>query len=101
MKLIPRGDRVVVLLDPVQEEKHGSIWVPDKHDVPSRFGKVMYCGPEAKQYVPGERIMVGYFSGVVAELPRYGVMGDQLRVLRESEILSAVENEDVMSLELG
>jgi len=101
LKLIPRGDRVVVLLDEVKAAMVGRIHIPDKHDVPSRFGIVLYNGPDAKQYKTGERVVVGYFSGVVVELPSYGVMGDQLRVLRESEILSAVENEEIMELEKG
>ncbi len=99
MKLNPRGDRVVLYLDEVKEEKHGKVWVPDKHDVPSRFGVVLYCGPKATLYKVGERVVVNYFTGVVVELPAYRVMGDRLRIVREDEILSAVENEGIMELE--
>jgi co-chaperonin GroES (HSP10) len=101
MRLMPAGDRLVVLLDPVESEKYGDgkIILPDNHSVPSRRGEVIGAGPDVRLYRVGQRVAVGYFSGVVVEMPRFKIMGDTLRVLRESEILFGVDNEGVLELE--
>lgn len=98
MKLIPRGDRVIIKLRPVEERKYGSLYIPDKHSEPSRIADVMAVGPDVKYYLTGDRVVVGYWSGIVVEFPEFKVSGDCLRVVREAEILAVIEEENVDEL---
>lgn len=85
MHYIPAGARVLVKLDPVEERKAGSIFIPGQHSELSRHGTVLACGAEAKRYKAGERIFCGYHAGNVIDSIGQ-TKADTLRIMDESEI---------------
>jgi co-chaperonin GroES (HSP10) len=62
----PRGDRVLVELDP-KPERVGSIILPDavKNSQQERFGTIRAVGPKAPDDLKvGSRVAVSFFSGL-------------------------------------
>lgn len=93
VKIEPNEKRIYVQLEPVEEKKVGSLYVPDNHSERSRIGRVIATGDEVTRYVPGDRIFMSFYSGVVTEFPQYGMLGDVHRIVREEEILGKLAEE--------
>lgn len=104
MKVEVYGDRMLVILDPIQEREHETtdalgrkfkVHLPDKHSERSRTGEVMAAGGEVKNYKEGDRVLVSMYTGVRLHLigaEMYGRPVDEetFRVVREGEILAKI-----------
>ena len=93
--LRPLHDRVLVRRLEEQDEKHGSIIIPDTaKEKPQQAevkavgsGKLLDSGERAPVDVePGDRILFGKYSGADIK-----VDGDEYLILREDEILGVLE----------
>jgi len=93
MRFVPCGENIIVQLEPIEEKKIGSIYLPDKHSEMCRVGKIMSIGPKVTTYFPGQEVVIGYWAGVAVEAPALGLFGERIRVLRESEILVIIERD--------
>lgn len=91
MRLTPCGENIIVHLEPVDEKKVGSIYLPDKHSEMCRVGKIESVGPKVSVYKPGQEVVIGYWAGVAVEVPALGIFGELIRVVRESEVLAVLE----------
>lgn len=94
MKFVPKSNKLVVLLDRVEEKKVGSIILPDMHSENSRLAMVLSIGSEVKDYKPGEVVLVNFFAGKVLDVVTVSTLikkqDDTLRVVSEEEILVGV-----------
>ena len=97
MKFVPKSNKLVVLLDRVEEKKVGGIYLPDMHSENSRLARVLAIGPEVKEYKPGERVLVNFFAGKVLDVVTVSTLikkqDDTLRVVTDEEILVGVIEE--------
>jgi len=94
MKIYPNGDRLYVILDPVQEVTSGKIYIPDQHSENTRVGTVKAIGPEVKHFKEGDRVLAMYYSGIVIDRPSLYANGegqDIHRIFREDEILCVTD----------
>ena len=98
MRFVPKGDKLVVLLDKVEERKVGGIYLPRAHSEICRFAKVLATGPEVTSYKLGERVLVNFFSGKVLDVVTLSTHikqhDDTLRVVTEAEILVSVTGKE-------
>lgn len=95
-KLRPLDDRVVVKPVEAEERTAGGIVLPDTAKEKPQRGKVVYIGP-GKLLENGQRgnlsvsvgdeVIYGKYSGTDIELE-----GDEVKILRESDILAKVMN---------
>lgn len=92
MNVTPLGDRVVLKVLDVTDEKVGSLYVPDSAKEKPSEGKVVAVGPGrltdegdrlAMEVKKGDTVIYGKWSGTEVE-----VDGDRFIVLRESDILA-------------
>lgn len=94
MALKPLGDRVVVKPLEDQEDKIGSLYVPDTAKEKPQEGKVEAVGPgrteDGKLIAPsvkvGDRILYGKYSGTEIKQG-----GQDMLIIRESDILAIVD----------
>jgi len=109
-KIIPFGDNVLVEI--VDQQKMGSIIVPDKAKSNQRdaiVGRVIAVGkgrmteygvlvkPEAKE---GDYVLLGRGAGTEIELDLRGKDKKRTRVLRDVELLGCVEESRIIQLGL-
>lgn len=85
------GDRLLVLCDEMVD-KVGSIIMPNQHSERSRTAKVIAVGNKVEHYVPGDSILLSWYTGVHIHLPGKELFGtrvdeDRHRIVREEEIL--------------
>jgi chaperonin GroES len=96
MKLKPLGDRVLV--KPVEEEETtaSGLVIPDTAKEKPQKGKVLAVGEGTKREDDGKRIKLDVSKGDEVLYSKYGgteitVDGEDLLVLRESDVLAIVE----------
>ena len=94
VKLSPLADRVVVKPLEEKEQKKGGIIIPDTAKEKPQEGKVVAVGPgkvaeSGERIKPevkkGDRVLYGKYSGTEVT-----VDGEELLILRESDILATV-----------
>ena len=94
MTIRPMGSRVFVEVSEICEGKVGSIIIPGKHSEMTRYGKVLAVGEEVKKYVPGDKVIIAYYSGTGIDLLGTDFTFDTHRILEESEILAKYDQEE-------
>jgi len=92
VKLQPLGDRIVVKPIEREEVTKGGIFLPDTAKEKPQEGKVLAAGP-GRLSEDGKRIAMDVKVGDVVLYVKYGgtevkVDGDELMILRESDILA-------------
>jgi|SRR3954468_11455891 chaperonin GroES len=101
MKFRPLHDRVVVRRVKSDEKSAGGIIIPDTAQEKPQEGEVIAAGPgardEAGKLVPldvkvGDRILFGKWSGTEVKLD-----GEELLIMKESDIMGVVEGKPVAS----
>ena len=90
MKIYPKGNRVYILLEKVEEKMVGSIYVQDKHSEKTRIGKVIATGEDANDYKVDDKVLVQYYAGVVIDLFGEGMDDDTHRIVNASNILAII-----------
>lgn len=96
MKLKPLGDRLVVKPIEQEEQTASGIYLPETAKEKPQQGEVIAVGPGARNE-KGERIPMDVKLGDVVLYAKYAgtnvkVQGDELLILRESDVLAIVEN---------
>src|SRR5660397_230460 len=94
MKLVPLEDRVIVRVLDEEERTSSGIVLPDTAKEKPQKAKVVAVGPG--RYEDGKQIPVGVSEGDTVVFSKYGgsevaVEGEELLVLRASDILAKVE----------
>jgi chaperonin GroES len=94
-KLRPLHDRVLVKRLEEQDEKHGSIIIPDSAKEKAQEGKVIAAGTgrvtEEGKTLPlvvkaGDRILFGKYSGSEVKID-----GEELLIMKEDDILGILD----------
>ena len=96
MKLKPLGDRLIVQAVEEEEKTASGIVLPDTAKEKPQKGKVLAVG-EGKVGDDGKRIPLDVKEGEEVLYSKYGgteikVEGEELLVLRESDVLARVES---------
>lgn len=94
MNIKPLADRVVVAPLEGQEEKVGSLYIPDSAKEKPQEGKIVAVGPgkvENGQLVAltvkvGDRVLYGKYSGTEIKKD-----GKEMLIVRESDILAILD----------
>ena len=95
MKFRPLHDRVVVRRIEGEEKTKGGIIIPDTAKEKPQEGEVIAVGPGAREesgkLVPldlkaGDRILFGKWSGTEVKID-----GEELLIMKESDVMGAVE----------
>jgi len=92
-KVAPLSDRVVVKAIEETEQMRGGLYIPDTAKEKPQQGEVIAVGPgrtEDGKRVPmevkaGDKVLYGKYSGTEVTIE-----GEQLLILRESDILAVV-----------
>lgn len=63
MRMIPLGNRVLVLLYKSDEVSRGGIIIPDAAQRPSQVATVMEVGEEVNKIEVGDRVLVSRYAG--------------------------------------
>jgi chaperonin GroES len=101
MSFRPLHDRVLVRRVTAEEKTAGGIIIPDTAKEKPQEGEVIAAGPgardEAGKLVPldvkvGDRILFGKWSGTEVKLD-----GEELLIMKESDIMGIVEGKPVAS----
>lgn len=93
VKVAPLNDRVVVKASEETEQMRGGLYIPDTAKEKPQQGEVIAVGPgrtEDGKRVPmevkaGDKVLYGKYSGTEVTID-----GQQLLILRESDILAIV-----------
>jgi len=93
-KIIPLADRAVVQPSEETEQMRGGLYIPDTAKEKPQQGKILAVGPgrfEKDKRIPmevkvGDTVLYGKYSG--SEIT---VNGEQVFILRESDILAIVD----------
>ena len=96
MKLKPLGDRLIVRAVEEEETTASGIVLPDTAKEKPQKGEVLAVGDGARAD-DGERIPLDVATGDVVLYSKYGgtevkVDGEELLVLRESDVLARIES---------
>ncbi len=91
MKIKPLGDRVLIKPLESQEEKIGSLYIPDSAKEKPQEGIVEAVGPGkteggkqvAPEVKPGDRVLYGKYAGTEIKQD-----GQEYLIVRESDILA-------------
>jgi chaperonin GroES len=94
-KVAPLADRVVIKAMEEAEQMRGGLYIPDTAKEKPQQGEVIAVGPgrtEDGKRVPmevkaGDKVLYGKYSGTEVTID-----GEQLLILRESDILAIVNN---------
>jgi chaperonin GroES len=95
MNIRPLYDRIVVKRIEEQEQKHGTLFIPDSAKEKPQEGEVVAVGKgkrlEDGKVVPldvqaGDRILFGKYSGSDIKLD-----GEELLIMREDEVLGILD----------
>jgi chaperonin GroES len=92
-KVSPLADRVVVKAAEDAEQMRGGLYIPDTAKEKPQQGEIVAVGPgkyEDGKLVPmsvkvGDKVLYGKYSGTEVTID-----GDQLLILRESDVLAIV-----------
>ena len=88
----PRGDRVLVELDP-KPEKVGNILLPDQSRIAQqeRFGRILAVGPKVSDDLkPGVRVAISFVTGLHCTLDPKDEFG-KYRLVKEEDVAAVVE----------
>lgn len=100
MRITPKGTRLLIYVDPVEEKtSKGGVWMPEHHSEITRTGTVLAIGRDVKDYRVGDRIIVMYLAGTDLHLPAAGILKDTYRIIVESNILCLLEDENAEGIE--
>lgn len=94
-KVAPLADRVVVKALEETEQMRGGLYIPDTAKEKPQQGEVIAVGPGrtedgkrvAMEVKAGDKVLYGKYSGTEVTID-----GEQLLILRESDILAIVNN---------
>jgi chaperonin GroES len=94
-KVAPLADRVVVKAMEESEQMRGGLYIPDTAKEKPQQGEVIAVGPGrtedgkrvAMEVKAGDKVLYGKYSGTEVTID-----GEQLLILRESDILAIVNN---------
>jgi chaperonin GroES len=95
MNIRPLYDRIVVKRIEQQEQKHGSLYIPDSAKEKPQEGEVVAVGKGkrledgkviALDVQPGDRILFGKYSGSDIKMD-----GEEYLIMREDEVLGILE----------
>jgi chaperonin GroES len=94
-KVAPLADRVVVKAMEEAEQMRGGLYIPDTAKEKPQQGEVIAVGPGrtedgkrvAMEVKAGDKVLYGKYSGTEVTID-----GEQLLILRESDILAIVNN---------
>jgi len=94
-KVAPLADRVVVKALEETEQMRGGLYIPDTAKEKPQQGEVIAVGPGrtedgtrvAMEVKAGDKVLYGKYSGTEVSID-----GEQLLILRESDILAIVNN---------
>ena len=92
-KVSPLADRVVVKALEETEQMRGGLYIPDTAKEKPQQGEIVAVGPgryEEGKRVPmdlkvGDKVLYGKYSGTEVTID-----GDQLLILRESDVLAVI-----------
>jgi chaperonin GroES len=92
-KVAPLSDRVVVKASEETEQMRGGLYIPDTAKEKPQQGEVIAVGPGrtedgkrvAMEVKAGDKVLYGKYSGTEVTID-----GEQLLILRESDILAIV-----------
>ena len=93
-KVAPLADRVVVKATEESEQMRGGLYIPDTAKEKPQQGEVIAAGPGrfdengnrlTMDVKPGDKVLYGKYSGTEVTID-----GEQLLILRESDILAIV-----------
>lgn len=93
IKVAPLSDRVVVKASEETEQMRGGLYIPDTAKEKPQQGEVIAVGPGrtedgkrvAMEVKAGDKVLYGKYSGTEVTIE-----GQQLLILRESDILAIV-----------
>ncbi len=93
VKVAPLNDRVVVKASEETEQMRGGLYIPDTAKEKPQQGEVIAVGPGrtedgkrvAMEVKAGDKVLYGKYSGTEVTIE-----GQQLLILRESDILAIV-----------
>lgn len=92
-RLRPISDRVLVRAQPLDEKSKGGIIIPDMAKTPPTIGTIVDCGPGKPEHPinlsKGEKVLYGLGAGY-----EISVNDEELILLRASDILGVIEEED-------
>ena len=96
MKLKPLGDRLIVRAVEEEETTASGLVLPDTAKEKPQKGEVLAVGEGNRNEHTGERVALDVSEGDVVLYSKYGgtevkVDGEDLLVLRESDVLAKVE----------
>ena len=96
MKLKPLGDRLIVRALDEEETTASGLVLPDTAKEKPQKGEVLAVGDGARNETTGERVALDVAEGDTVLYSKYGgtevkVDGEDLLVLRESDVLAKVE----------
>jgi chaperonin GroES len=101
MQFRPLGDRVVVRRVEEEEKTRGGIIIPDTAKEKPQEGEIIAVGPGARDedgktvpldVKPGDRVLFGKWSGTEVKID-----GEDLLIMKESDILGVVERDGASS----
>ncbi len=92
-KVNPLSDRVVIKAMEESEQMRGGLYIPDTAKEKPQQGEIIAVGPgkyEDGKLVPmgvkvGDKVLYGKYSGTEVTID-----GDQLLILRESDVLAVI-----------
>ena len=96
MKLKPLGDRLIIRALDEEETTASGLVLPDTAKEKPQKGEVLAIGDGARNETTGERVALDVAEGDTVLYSKYGgtevkVDGEDLLVLRESDVLAKVE----------
>ena len=101
MQFRPLGDRVLVRRVAEEEKTRGGIIIPDTAKEKPQEGEIIAVGPGARDedgktvpldVKPGDRVLFGKWSGTEVKID-----GEDLLIMKESDILGVVERDGASS----
>ena len=99
LKFLPTGRNLYVQLDPVSEHiTEGGVIIPDKHGETTRLAMVIATGPKVEddRLVYGCIVLIEFIAGTAIHIPRINFLDDTRRIIAESEIITVVEEEEIL-----
>jgi co-chaperonin GroES (HSP10) len=89
MIIKPQKENIYVVLDGFLDYK-GLVVLPEKHKEQTRVGTVIAIGDEVDRYVPGDRILMSYYTGTVLHLMQLDMRDERHRMMSQEEGLGTV-----------
>ena len=95
MQIEPRGIRLYVVFDAVEEKQLKSgLWTPDMSSEPIRIGTVKAVGKNVTMYFVGERVAAQFHVGTDLVFKDVNFKADCHRIISESNILCVIHEEN-------